>query len=242
MLTKQTRRTPKWAGYVLFFLLTSLTSEGATLPSGISLTSASASVTPNQRATRSADDLDPRDMEEEADVEDFSEDFVEKFFDVLEGPVGKEAEALLASVLKLLSENDRVNLLSSAGSDWRNEQTLPLLAKLHASKRHFQLPNPNPDSLKRRLPKFNPTGWRRKRAIYSNMYNLQRFLRRVLTTKLPVSKPREAIFPNLPEDDVGPKITEWKNKKRESLRRVLQRLPKELEPKRRPLEFNPTGW
>ncbi|XP_046584521.1 uncharacterized protein LOC124291548 [Haliotis rubra] len=81
-------------------------------------------------------------------------DFVEKFVRLMSGPLGTEADALLASVMKLLSKNDRVNFAGTAVS----QNSLP---KLTDGKPSF--------SQKRLKPDFNPTGWRRKRDVGRRM-------------------------------------------------------------------------
>ncbi|XP_076453599.1 uncharacterized protein LOC143288838 [Babylonia areolata] len=246
----------KCAAFVILSLLTSLTSsEGATLPSGTSVTSASSAVpTANQRSARSAEGFLPagRDHRDRGG-EGCPGDFVEQFFRVLSGPVGREAEALLAAVLKLLSENHGVKVTPQPADRGVAEESQHALLPTPpdhqhppTSKRRLQQHQlSEPESFKRRLPKFNPTGWRRKRAAAADEHAVQNVLREVLD-KLTAARPLEVVLPELaqkpPEVGSASASPEWRDKKRESLRKVLQRLPKELKPKRRPLEFNPTGW
>lgn len=236
-----------WTFYLLFLFL-SFAAARAILPS--SGTSASATRPANQRPVRSAALLQPTGSDEEDKEQDgCSPDFVENFFRLLSGPLGKEAEALVAAVVKLLSENDRVNWLAMGEADAqapaaRDQSRGGLFLPL---KRGIYDGGSGLLDAKRMGPKFNPTGWRRKRSADAPTASLRRFLQEVLAEHS-AQRQRGPSFSNLDElteDTSGgatPEEKEWKNSKRGGWRRMSRRRPQQLKPKRKPLEFNPTGW
>ncbi|KAL8595411.1 hypothetical protein ACOMHN_024110 [Nucella lapillus] len=212
-------------------------------------TSASASASANQRTTRSVD------LASDEEKDGCPSDFVEKFFRILSGPVGKEGEALVAAVLKILSENDRVNWPAMA--DWLSVPAVQSRDLLQASRSKLQgilLDNGARRGFrgneKRLAPKFNPTGWRRKRSVDADSLDTISLLQRLLSKYDASELLREdfAAAPKMPEmsDDVklAPEIPEWREGWKRSVlaRRVSRRHPSQRMPKRKPLEFNPTGW
>lgn len=252
-----------WTLYLLFlFLFASLAAAGTISPSsGAASTSASAIHPANQRSVRSAALLHPTGSDEEGKERgDCSPDFVENFFRLLSGPLGKEAEALVAAVVKLLSENDRVNWLALA------EESDAAQQELSARDQHSRVDDDDDfflslkrggvygggsglRSAKRMGPKFNPTGWRRKRSAGAARESLGRFLQGFLEShRAARMQPPTPASSNLQElaADVSGRAVEgaegWKNSKRGGWRRMYRRLPQQLKPKRKPLEFNPTGW
>ena len=345
-----------WTLYLLFLSASFAAAAGAAaLPSSTSASSTSASAntrSANQRSARSAAALlNPRSRfsEEGEEGEErggrrgggggedkgrrsddcSSPDFVENFFRLLSGPVGKEAEALVAAVVKLLSEDDRVHWLATAAGDQDQEEegeegeqeqqqeeegeeaaamgpsarvrgsfgrppafkpgpaagrgdqptrvlfgpfglSLPSLYKRGVGQDGDRRGGRRPTSGKRLAPKFNPTGWRRRKRSAgegaSSRESLKRFLRGVLAryasarpqyapAPVPIPAPVPAVpapvpasIPSLPElayydvrRGTGPEVKGWRDSKR-SWRRVYRRRPQQLKPKRKPLEFNPTGW
>lgn len=252
-----------WTLYLLFlFLFTSLAAAGTISPSsGAASTSASAIPPANQRSVRSAALLHPTGSDEEGKERgDCSLDFVENFFRLLSGPLGKEAEALVAAVVKLLSENDRVNWLTLA------EESDAAQQELSARDQHSRGDDDDHlflslkrggvygggsglRSAKRMGPKFNPTGWRRKRSVGAARESLGRFLQGFLEShraaRMQPPTPASSNLQELAADVSGRAVEEaegWKNSKRGGWRRMYRRLPQQLKPKRKPLEFNPTGW
>ncbi|KAK6195532.1 hypothetical protein SNE40_000942 [Patella caerulea] len=144
-------------------------------------------------------------------------DFVEKFFRLLSGPVGREAEALVASVLKLLSENDRVHLQSSFPN----------------SKHPNMDDSMSREVIKRLQPKFNPTGWRRKRdATQSRQWN--RYINSLYNTleKDSDQNEKESVM----STPSWPKRSPWVPG------RPYRYFGGAFKLKRKPLKFNPTGW
>ncbi|KAK7090737.1 uncharacterized protein [Littorina saxatilis] len=241
--------------FCLLFIV--FATAGASLPSvsDASPISASGSLSANQRSARSAatDLLGASNRGEDAEEEDedgeeqrgksrYSEDFVEKFFQILSGPVGKEAEALVAAVIKLLAEDDRVN--------WRamidNSKRTGLPAATSSQPRDLFLPGKRGTYLRlgqRAAPQFNPTGWRRKRSVDSDRVALQRLLRGVLGRYAALMQGGNSAGYTRNAGDVTRGTDELRAMKRNALSNVLlQRRVPRLKPKRKPLEFNPTGW
>ncbi|KAK7482849.1 hypothetical protein BaRGS_00025882 [Batillaria attramentaria] len=210
-------------------------------------TSASASASANQRLARSASRPAPSNSDEEDAKAGCATDFVENFFRILSGPVGKEAEALVAAVLKLLSEDDRINWPALADQVGEKPppspaRTVPVLVP--AKHRIYNQPPAFIDT-KRMSPKFNPTGWRRKRDVSATAQGaLERLLRQYDVAPVAMEMGNKASLV-LDADDVSgelvPETSEWQKEKRDQ-GRLFRRIRLELKPKRRPLEFNPTGW
>ncbi|XP_076435801.1 uncharacterized protein LOC143275515 [Babylonia areolata] len=273
---------PSRATPLLLFLLLLLLHVNAATTAAMSTsslvpsTSASVSASANQRSARSVDPTATsaeREEEEEGDKDGCSSDFVENFFRLLSGPVGREGEAVVAAVLKLLSENDRVNWPrmahwyrghpalsrdlagpspSSSSSSSSSATTLRQMLADGARRARG-------DSEKRMAPKFNPTGWRRKRSTRRLPQQplgvlLQGLLARLDDPDFLERGEDDFVSPkmaaDLAEDDVKlvPEMAEWQEGKRSgsggrsSQRRVSRRRQSQRMPKRKPLEFNPTGW
>lgn len=206
----------------------------------------------HRRSVRSVAVVDNNDDADDRNDKECSSDFVEKFFRVLSGPACREA--VLASVANLLSEDERF--------DWRaaTERSAPSRVSSSSSSRQI-LPSgrhseflqnfPRFDA-KRLAPKFNPSGWRRKRDVTSSEPLLRRTLIGLLSQHpQPSTFDRNRLSSLFSDDDVSlvpvPETAEWQSFKRnvgvgeeQGLTRRVGDL--ELKLKRRPLEFNPTGW
>lgn len=152
-------------------------------------------------------------------------DFVEQFFRLLSGPVGKEAEAVVAAALKLLQENDRVNLAALLRPPSKSRNS----GSSSGKGRHLSL-----TSASKREMQFNPSGWRRKRDV-SSLEELfgSDDVSGVSDANLVVREPRNS------ESSVGALDKRaWDSDRR----RMIQMFQDGFKLKRKPLEFNPSGW
>lgn len=280
-------------------LLLSSFLHAAILPSpdsSASVTSASGnSQLLNQRAVRSAliqnagdgGTADGSEWEGKADSGCRS-DFAERIMRILAGPAGHEAEAVLAAVLKLLSENERVHWKTlsrktppavKAGNSGRDEDAddddddsdrlyfWPSSSPFHDSRpftkqRVFTdggVPGYEPaTSGKRASPKFNPTGWRRKKrsaeptsfqrsdvpASYQPSLRTWVNLHAAAGSWRDLPMVAESVpgFAVRPVSDVMMSDAEWGHRKRNVAEELILRRPHPQQLKRKPLEFNPTGW
>lgn len=236
----------KWVPcFVLVF--TALSSEvvvGAA-PSLSHVTSAITSQS-NHRPSRSITNPESGCVDESGGQDDCSLEFVGKFSNLFSGPFGNEAEGFPPTVRKLLLENDRANWPTMTdidrfySSDFRRPRIfLPGESRVY---------DHNAASLaaKRGSPKFNPTGWRRKREMPSGESSFGRLLQGLFypNQKLSVSMGKPSKSLALQNTEIADDVTYldgtgWQNEKRTAEQR---RVPDEFKPKRKHLEFNPTGW